>query len=263
MKISAPIFRSLTLVAGTGLLLAAAPLHAAWVVLDNFDSYTAANLAGQGNWTLSTGSANTSTVVDQSGNKSAAMTATAANQTVYRSLGASAIANNSTTTVFFRFQSTLAQPNFNIGFTDVAAPANATFNINQSQFRVAGDAVANANQLYTRDATGFVDIGDFQITTWYNIWMVINNTTDRTTFFTSTGNADGTLLGDSTGYSFRVASANPITTLQVVSSNTSAVFLDDFYIDNTGQNLVNPIPEPAVSALAGLAAVTLTRRRRR
>lgn len=251
-----------SLAAAAAMVLLCLPARAAWVALDTFDSYATGTLAGQGGWTLSTGSGNTSTVEDQSGNKVAAMTSGTANQTLYRSLGGNAIANNTTTTLFFRFQSTLAQPNFNIGLLDIAAPANGTFNINQSQFRVAGDTAANANNLYTRDFTGFVDIGDFQITTWYNLWMVVNNTTDRTTFYTSTGTADGTLLGDPAGYTFRVASSNPISTLQVISSNPTAVFLDDFYVDNSGQNIVNPIPEPAVSGLAGLASLALIRRRR-
>lgn len=248
--------------AAAALLLLVLPTHAAWVALDNFDSYATGPLAGQGGWTLSAGSGNTSTVEDQSGNKVAAMTSGTANQTLYRSMGSGAIANNTTATVFFRFQSTLAQPNFNIGLLDIAAPANATFNINQSQFRVAGDTAANANNLYTRDSTGFVDIGDFEIFTWYNMWMVINNTTDRTTFYTSTGNADGTLMGDANGYTFRVPSVNPITTLQVISSNTSAVFLDDFYLDTSGENLVNPVPEPSMTGLVGLGTLAMFRRRR-
>lgn len=43
----------------------------------------------------------------------------------------------------------------------------------------------------------------------------------------------------------------------------TGIVLDDLYVDTSGENLVNPIPEPSAAALLGLGGLALLRRRRK
>jgi hypothetical protein len=247
-----------------------APAYSAFVPLETFNNLTPGPLSGQHGWTLSAASENTSTVVADpfdANNLVASMTAVGTGQdTIYLSLGGNAIPNTGIATIFFRLNTTpTIDPNFNVGITDNAAPTNANFAINQSQLRLGG-AAANFNTLYTRDAAAFQTIGSYTSSIWANYWLVINNTNDTTLFYTSVGNDPATLLGSASGYSFRVASANSLGTLQVIpATGASPVFMDDIYIDNSGSNLATPVvPEPSVSGLLlCLAGLGLVSRRRK
>lgn len=232
----------------------------AFVLLSDFDNLNTGTLAGQGGWTLSDLSTNTATVIadpTNSGNQVASVTQTGTNgQTVFVSLGSQAIANNTTSTLFFRFYTTSATPNFNLGLTDVAAPANGGYALNQAQFRVG----FTDGQLDTRDGSNFQSLTTYSTSTWYNMWVVVDNAANTQTFYRSTGTDDATLIGTG-AYTFRTGTTNSIQTLQLISNNaTDSVLIDDIYIASGANTTL--IPEPSSAALLSLAALGLLRRRK-
>ena len=83
------------------------PLQAAFILIDDFESYTAnSSLAGQGTWTNGTGSSQASafTVVDQSGNNVVRYNVSPSNNSIVYRDSALATPENTTTTTFFRMQ---------------------------------------------------------------------------------------------------------------------------------------------------------------
>lgn len=280
--------RSDRLCVAAGLLVGSAvmatPASAAWVVVDNFQSYTAGDtISGKSGWTVSTADNVSSTsptvAIDPADSANRAYRQGAGGNTAgediftYGGAGTIAIGNNTTGTIFFRLKlAGTGTANISLGSSTASSAVNfANF---QTQFRVLGSSS------YTMDVR---DSGAFETVTsastlstggWYNFWMVVNNQADTTQIYVQRdGDANfntQTLLtstgGDPIG--FRTTTSSTIANLLVgVASNPlhtlSDFYIDDIHVDNAASNLANPVPEPSLLAGASLGFALLLRRRRR
>lgn len=176
------------------------------------------------------------------------------------------IDNNTTGTLFFRIRSDAASPNFVWGASDVASP-NVTGNFTSfSDYEGYGRLTGSNYAFQLRNGGGFTgDLDTGSADTWYNVWMEFDNTEDTTTLYVTTGNDDAT-TSIGTG-AFRNGTTNSLLTLLLVNDHDGGNdYIDDIYIDTSGQNLTNPIaiPEPQTYALmVGLFGLLIVYYRRR
>lgn len=256
------------------------PVFAAFSLIENFDTYALGSLTGQGGWTANTQWTVASAPVGGSGNVASGIGATGSGA-AYRALNPAIDNANTATTLFFRLYRTGAV-NISAGLSDDAVPA--LFGGYEVQLNAQNNGTPT-DSFKIRDANAFEDLGagTFAQSVWYNVWMVINTSTDTYEVWMNQGDygTAGTPLlhiqdpvivpPDTSGFTFRNgASANPLTTLIFAMGGTtpaltSSLIVDDVYIDTTGQNLSNPVPEPSSAVLLGAAATLglISRRRNR
>ena len=172
------------------------------------------------------------------------------------------------------------------GLSDDASPA--LFNGYEVQLNAQHNPLTPpgpTDSFKIRDAGSFDDIGagTFVVNTWYNVWVVVNTSTDTFQVWTSQGDygtvgtpqihiADPNGGGGDFDFVFRnsgtTLSANPLTTLAFALGSTTPaltaqLLVDDVYVDTGGQNLLNPVPEPSSAAVLGaVATLGLAARRR-
>jgi hypothetical protein len=186
--------------------------------------------------------------------------------------------NGSVGTLFYRFRTVNALDvnsgsDLSVGLSDEAAPTAFGQYEAQMTFINSDQGVVFPGEIRARDA-GTADLADtFVGSTWYNVWMVIDNPNDRFRVYLQGGAfASQTLLDAADGetwFTFRNTAgdglngntsplANDLVSLFLRAGNPhrGPSWVDDIYFDTGGVNLVNPVPEPSVFALAlvGLAA---------
>ncbi|QNN21261.1 hypothetical protein HED60_02920 [Planctomycetales bacterium ZRK34] len=229
--------QAFTLIAAAGLCFAAAPAHAAFSLVDDFDSYTAGtNISGQGDWTSNSGS--NDVVVDPAG---------ASNNALYIGGGttyndAINIADGTTGTLFLRVRMPDGSLNSNFGMAQLAAPGAGVYDDFRAQVQVTG-------QLNVRDGGGFetltttdADPADNR-NVWYNIWIVADNTADTVKVYAQS-NGDSAfasqrqLTSGADEMNFRSAST-ALQSIYLVTQSAS-IYYDDFYLDASAQNQINP-----------------------
>lgn len=256
----------LPLYGAAALLALGVPAHASFSLFSDFDNgYTLGALNGQNGWVVQGGSAVPSIVIDPADPLNhVASFASAGN--ISRPLPLS-IDNSSTGTLFFRMNAPGGGVNFNIGVTDLSSGSFAdSFENFRSQLRL-GNSATKATEIDVRlggaFTTGTANTSVFVPNTWFNVWLVINNATDTTQFYVSTGDSNAPATPFAQG-SFRAGTNNPIATFYARTSGTAATLVDDIYYDATGSNLTNPvtIPEPATAGLVLLGLAGLMGRRR-
>jgi len=198
----------------------------------------------------------------------------------YLSLGAG-IAHGTTGTLFFRVRAAAntADGEFDwvFGSTTTANPgatgtsgAGANAWDQYDGYGAMNNKESNGdvdNPMTVRDGTGFNFFGPAAADAWYNVWLVLDNDTKVTTMYYNTGFAtpatDPSTVS-ATG-AFRTPSNDDLINLWVRNNSGDGAigYIDDVWLDTTGANLANPVPEPSISLLVGLfAALSLLRRRR-
>lgn len=263
--------RQLAAVAGI-LILLAPGLKAQAGLIDNFQSYTTGTVAGGatgGAWTA-LGNADGANIQDESGNKLLTIGASAvgANVNVYRPLPTPIANANTATTVFMRVRPNITTGlNASFGIADTTpADMNAVGHF-EAQFRLINNAGNLA--LEARNAGVFQSLQSGLSTgQWYNVWLVINNSTDKWDAYVNTGVANasaGDLKLSNIGFR-NGAAANDLTTIAVFGGAGGVLgeSVDDIYIID-GADLTNPtavVPEPAscVMVLTGLCFFALRKR---
>ncbi len=228
--------------AATLLLGSVWPAQAAFTALDNFNTRTVGNLAGQGTWVASSTTAG-AVLVDPTNSINKIMRHSG-QAGVGMPLPA-AITNSSTSaTLFFRMRLNSTVNDTSFGLSDVAA-TNAGVNT-FGNFEV--QAVASNINLRGRDAGATVNSTlNFTSSNWYKIWLVVNNSTDSYRIFYKIDTAPAAdpptefVATDGT-FNFRNGvAANSLVTLQFTSNSTStSLYFDDFYIDTAAQNMDDP-----------------------
>jgi hypothetical protein len=250
--------------ATASLLTLTSATHAAFVKVADFDSgyVLGGSLHGQNGWVVSSGNAAPSIVSDPFNplNQVGSFGNTVATSLNISLALPGVIPNDGTGTLFFRLNAPTSV-NFNIGATNLASGSLAeNFDNFRSQMRVSG---AQPTEIDIRNGGAF-STGSGSNTTsytpneWFNVWLVINNATDITNFYVSTGDATTPFAAGS----FRITTADPIATFYARTSGTQFTLVDDIYFDAAGANLVNPIPEPATAGLVLLGLAAFASRRR-
>jgi glucose/arabinose dehydrogenase len=239
------------------LLAQTSPTDAAWEKLADFEAHTVGtNVSSAGGWVSNGTPTTTPVLLDPTGAANQVLAVQAfTSARVYLNNTTARIPNNSTATLFLRFRFN-GQKNYSFGMSDVAAPAD--FGAFESQFNHNNAA----NDARMRDAAAFTPLSPaspHQPNTWYNIWMVINNSTDTTTVYIDSTTPPGASTsalqsnGAKTAFTFRNSGggtvANDLLSFAVLTGGAGGtdeghngeLYIDDIWIDKAGQNLVNPV----------------------
>lgn len=248
MRLGKSLGKSLIIVSGLCLSL---PASAA--VLDDFNTYTAGQVATGATgttWTM-LGNADGGVIQNEAGNLllTAGASAVGANVNVYRPLNTPIAAADTATTVFMRVRANISTGlNGSFGLTDVAPALGSDVAQFETQFRLI--TTAGVSAIEGRNGGAFQTIMS-PITTsqWYNVWMVVNNSTDTWDAYVNTGTANAT-AGDLklSGIGFRNgAAANPLTHFDVFGGAGGILgeSIDDIYV-NSGVVLTNFTSTPLV-----------------
>ncbi|MBN8456934.1 MAG: autotransporter-associated beta strand repeat-containing protein [Verrucomicrobia bacterium] len=223
-------------------------LRAQFVLVDNFETHTlGAALTADADWKSQAGNnpATGGTIVNDGGSKAARILGGSNNGGYYTGLGTQTIADNTTGTAFFRFRSDPA------AWLQIAAyltdwqPNNATwYNHDEAGFYSRwnqGDGTSVRPQWNKGTVTNVAG------GTWYNVWIVANNTTNTFDLHMSQG-TDGAVGGVTsftvgTGITFRTSAGDldHLMFMDTDGNSTTGIVLDDIYVDKTGANLANPV----------------------
>ncbi len=182
-----------------------------------------------------------------------------------RTLPDYAVIDNSTTaTLFFRLNSKTDAPNHSIGLGDQANTAAVDFGDFETQLRVKQGTSAGTFAIDARSGGSFSSTlaSGLALNSWYNIWMVVNQTTDKYDLYMNTGIGDavaGNKL-NATPLSFRNGTANDLNQFLVFAGSApvdNGVRIDDL-VFLTGFDLTNPVPnfDPGYSWSAETMTVT-------
>jgi hypothetical protein len=258
----------------------AAPASAAFVLKENFEDVALnANLADANegeSFTLAVQSGQTpSATVVASPWDALSHAALIANPgaSLQMPLGGESIAQGTIGTLFYQIYRT-GLVNMSSGLSDVADITSHNFGNFESQLNI--NAMTSPQPIRVRGAGSFLPGGvDMQEAELYNVWHYIDNTADTSEVYVQQVGVDPAPVqlvnGDTTAFAFRNAAApNDIVQFLFMTgaANTTdaghtSVYLDNIYVDTTGKNIANPVPEPASLAVLGIGAAFLAARRRR
>lgn len=251
------LFKS-TMLAGA-LLAIVSTTQAQWSAVDVFDSLTLGDINGQNGWTnydsLTLGSTtNANVILDPAGggpvttNKVLGL---ADNTTAYRGV---TIPDLTTGTLFLRFR-TSSNHAGTIGMSDTLVGTSIGFPQIESYLNMQP---LPSTAVFTRNGSaGAVPvIPNLPLNTWFNVWFVIDNSADTTTFYLNSGFRQNAGAGDvlisgtvsnfvfRTAYGFGNAMVNFVIKSQLAAdiNNPASFYIDDVYLDSSGANLSNPMP---------------------
>ena len=226
-------------------------LPAEAAVLDNFNTYTVGTVgtgATGGVWSAI--GPDSGTIQNENGNLLLSSGAAGSNSGVFRALPSAIPDGTAATSVFMRVRANTATVNTSIGLSDVVAPTDPNdFGAFEAQFRMINTAGADL-RFEARNAGAFASLNTpITLGQWYNVWMVINSSTDTWDAYINTGTANAT-AGDLklSGIAFRNGvAANPLTTFLDYAGAGGVLggSIDDINI-NPGVNLTNFTPAQIV-----------------
>jgi hypothetical protein len=106
---------------------------------------------------------------------------------------------------------------------------------------------------------------------WYSVWVVVHNVVntdpnidlDTADYYIQGGAyTSQTLLANNVHYFRGGPAIGPLLTFMAIIDSNQVVYVDDVYVDTSGQNL-EPIPEPVTLALVAVGGAVLAVWRRR
>src|SRR5205823_12812557 len=134
---------------------------------------------------------------------------------------ATIIDNNTTATVFFRINSKTGTPNHSIGLGDQASTATVDFSDFEAQLRVKQGTNSGTIALDARNGGSFSATlaNNLALNTWYNIWMVVNQSTDKYDLYMNTGTSAATSANklNATPLSFRNGTTSDLNKILALS----------------------------------------------
>ncbi|MEX2091647.1 MAG: hypothetical protein WD971_03170 [Pirellulales bacterium] len=224
------------------------------VKIDDFESFSSGTISAAGNnatggvW--STLGTNNAVIQGVMGNRELAYGA-ATNSHAWRPLPAGTqIADTDTATLFVRFRANLVNPNSSFGLSATNPVTNADdFGVYTAQFRMIADTPTTF-QIEARNGAIFQDLAlGLTPGAWYNLWMVVNQTTDTWEAYLNSGSANATSLNQvGTGIAFRNPTSNPLVSLLAYGGagpNLSGS-IDDVWL-TPGADLTNHASLPPVA----------------
>lgn len=260
-------------------ILAAASANA--TLLDDFESYTVANVRDNApaNTVWNPAGSGLVRIETEGGNQFMSYGWTASGyRGAHRDLGAG-IGASDTSTIFFRMRSQDERGIHLYGATDVDSPtvsATGIGTIPDSDFRAGiqtGDDGNNANGLFDLYAGGTQLTTGLSENTWYNVWMVVDNTTNTMDVYLNDGLAKVSTADKLNGspVAFMTGTSNALDRFAVAASSISggsysarlddlkldagavnpALFFDDFETATAGAAIGNSGPWGSSSSTAG------------
>jgi hypothetical protein len=157
------------------------------------------------------------------------------------------IDNDQTATFFFRINSKTDDPDHNFGLGDRASTGTVDFGDFEAQLRMRQGTAAGTFALDARSGGAFSATlaSGLALNAWYNIWMVVNQSTDTYDIYMNTGSNAATAGNklNATPLSFRngtTAELNTILGLGNTAPIDNGVRIDDL-VYLTGVDLTNPV----------------------
>lgn len=249
--------------------IAAGSAQAAWTLLDDFNSYasgaTTTVTGGLPNWSAEFIGTGNSNIVTSDFGQALESAGGAAWRGAERDITSDAgITTGSTGTVFFQMKAT------GTGFFDVMTGLSADVsNIDSTNAWqdfavmpfVAGTAGGDLAYHMTDAGLGGDEIFTMSTDVWYNIWLVVDNSTETYSVYHSTGTADGTFGGTASIYrnGFTGVDLNAIGFMAAGDAGTALLVDNIHYTSGVDTTFV---PEPSIALLGGLGLLGLLRRRR-
>lgn len=225
---------------GVGYELGGGGAPGGFTVIDQFDSLNPGELDGQGGWSSPTAGA--TVVPDPDNPENQVLQQLGDNVRSWKSMP---VANNSTATLYFRMRRD-GSVNCSIGGTDIASPGTA-----YSDFEVQLNS-QNDDVLNLRDGGGFDAVDTFSDNVWYEVWMVMNLSTDQYEVYMKGGALAGqTQLSDGAQTSFVFRNGTSSNAMENFFCRTGTpsgapLLIDDVYFAD-GRNLGSPAGSPGLS----------------
>jgi hypothetical protein len=223
---------------------AAFQAQAAFQAVETFDGLSNGAIGGQNGWVVTSGSTTSVVAADPSAPANKVLQHTGTND-AYKLLGSS-IADASGGTFFFRVRIAGLTNDVSFGLSDANPPVLTDF----ATYEIQGNVTNTDGRYGSRDGgTNRSPLFNLTAGAWYNIWYVIDTTTDTYRLYvqrdgdpsystqTEITSSDGT-------WNFRNGvAANPLVAFALLSNGASTnIYLDDLYIDPVATpNLVNPL----------------------
>lgn len=157
------------------------------------------------------------------------------------------IENDETATFFFRINSKTDDPDHNFGLGDRATTGAADFGDFEVQLRMKQGTAAGSFAIDARNGAAFSPTlaSGLALNTWYNLWMVVNQSNDTYDLYMNTGTAAATASNklNATPLAFRNGTASELNTILALGAPApidNAVRIDDLY-SFAGFDLSNPL----------------------
>jgi len=160
---------------------------------------------------------------------------------------ATTIDNDETATFFFRINSKTDDPDHNFGLGDRASTSTVDFGDFEAQLRMKQGSSAGTFSIDARNGGGFSPTlaSGLALNTWYNLWMVVNQSNDTYDLYMNTGTADATAANklNVSPLAFRNGTASELNTILALGAPApidNAVRVDDLF-SFRGFDLSNPL----------------------
>ncbi|MBN2513800.1 MAG: hypothetical protein JXB18_12755, partial [Sedimentisphaerales bacterium] len=234
-------------------------------LVDNFQSYNAglvnAGVTG-GVWDEITNGSSAPRISDDTGNRFLQIGLSGFTRGAFRKINPIAD-TTSAVTLFVRTYYTTNSQDFSLGLTDVAAPG-ADFGNFEVQILSRNGADTSHVAFGGRDGSAIEDYMQLELNRWYNIWAVIDQTTDSYDLYVTTDYANATEADkvNPDPVNFRNGTTADLVNLMGLVNNRSQNFrLDDIYL-TPGKDLTNPVAGqpygPSVNQAASGTQVSVT-----
>lgn len=231
--------------------LIVANAHAAFQVVEDFDSLTLGNISGQNGWSATSGSGEV--VLDPGGDSNRVLKATTESGILHK---ATSVAQGTKRMLFLRFRFE-EHGRFSFGLSHLSNPDE--FSDFGPELGMAADTASDPNNDF-RVANGLFPPGIYDVLRtlgpgiWYNIWILVDNSSDTYQVWMNSnrgGNAQFTdQLENSAAerkFGFRTSTVKGLINFFIKTGGGKSpvegrFYIDDIYIEDTDDtNLNNPI----------------------